>query len=236
MSDNKPRFLDVWIVETNTVYKEVPYAVVSDWVQQGRLLEDDMVKPSGTRDWMRLGDSPGLQPFLPKAEPHRPTDQAEALEPVVLDFSYKKRADEEEDDPDMIPLIDVSLVLLVFFMLTATAATMAATVPTPQTEYGDMADDPKALRIDVTRDQEGSPVYALGVGDGPPGPEVHTQAAVLEQLRDRLNRTQGQVDLVINADKDLPARVARDLLLALRAERFRGKISKHYFGVTGVEP
>ena len=40
--------LDVWIVEGNTVYKEVPYAVVTDWLQQGRLLEDDKAKPSGT--------------------------------------------------------------------------------------------------------------------------------------------------------------------------------------------
>ena len=35
----KRRFIDVWLVETNTVYKEVPFAVVTDWVQQGRVLE-----------------------------------------------------------------------------------------------------------------------------------------------------------------------------------------------------
>ena len=47
----KRRFFDVWIVETNQVYKEVPYTVVADWVQQGRLLEDDRLKPSGTAEW-----------------------------------------------------------------------------------------------------------------------------------------------------------------------------------------
>ena len=51
----KRQFLDVWIVETNTVYKEVPFTVVTDWVQQGRLLANDMLKPSGTKDWQRLG-------------------------------------------------------------------------------------------------------------------------------------------------------------------------------------
>ena len=40
----KRRFLDVWIVESNTVYQEVPFEVVTDWVQQGRLLADDQVK------------------------------------------------------------------------------------------------------------------------------------------------------------------------------------------------
>ena len=37
----KRRFLDVWIVETNTVYQEVPFDVVTDWLQQGRLLDDE---------------------------------------------------------------------------------------------------------------------------------------------------------------------------------------------------
>ena len=39
------RFLDVWIIESNTVYREVPFTVVADWIQQGRLLEDDMLRP-----------------------------------------------------------------------------------------------------------------------------------------------------------------------------------------------
>ena len=34
MADQR-RFLDVWIVETNTVYQEVPFEVVTDWL--GRL-------------------------------------------------------------------------------------------------------------------------------------------------------------------------------------------------------
>jgi hypothetical protein len=33
----KPQVFDVWVVETNTVYKQVPYTVVTDWAQQGRL-------------------------------------------------------------------------------------------------------------------------------------------------------------------------------------------------------
>ncbi len=28
----KRRFLDVWIIESNTVYREVPFQVVADWV------------------------------------------------------------------------------------------------------------------------------------------------------------------------------------------------------------
>src|SRR5262245_26513821 len=161
MADNKAkaaappaaaaRFLDVWIVESNTVYQEVPYTVVSDWIQQGRLLEDDMVRPSGTREWLRLGGAREFQPYFPRAEPTRPDDQAEALEHVGMDLTYKKHPEEEDEDVDMIPLIDVSLVLLVFFMLTASATVMASMVKTPETEHGLMADNPGAMRIDITR-------------------------------------------------------------------------------------
>jgi biopolymer transport protein ExbD len=231
----KRRFLDVWIIETNTVYKEVPFAVVSDWVQQGRLLEDDMIKPSGTKDWFKLGSSPELTPYLPRPEPHRPADEAEALEPVMLEFTYKRPREEEDDDVDMIPLIDVSLVLLIFFMLTASAAVAAGFVDTPQTEYGVMAESAKEMRIDVTREGDDTPVYSLGVGSAPAAADdsdLHTVAAVLDRLKARLARTEGKVELVINVDKSLKAKVARDLLLSLRAEPFRSKISLNYFGVS----
>jgi biopolymer transport protein ExbD len=231
----KRRFLDVWIVETNTVYKEVPFAVVSDWVQQGRLLEDDMIKPSGTKDWFKLGTSPELTPYLPRPEPHRPADEAEALEPVMLDFTYKRPHEEEDDDVDMIPLIDVSLVLLIFFMLTASGAVAAGFVDTPQTEYGVMAESEKELRIDIKSEGDGTPVYSLGAGlaaASPDDSDLHTVAAVLDRLKARLARTEGTVELIINVDKTLKAKVARDLLLALRAEPFRSKISLNFFGVS----
>lgn len=231
--------LDLWIVETNTVYKGVPYSVVTDWLQQGRLLEDDRAKPSEGKDWQRLGDLLELQPFLPKPEPFRADDQAEALEAVHLDFGYKKPMEEEDDDVDMIPLIDVSLVLLVFFMLTASTVAMASYVNTPETEYGDMASSENALRIDIVRDETGAPVFALAVEDKVAEPEekdLHSVAAVLDRLKARLAKTSGQVELVINADKELKAKVARDLLLALRAEPFRSKIQFNYYGVTQKQP
>src|SRR5947209_12420517 len=84
---DKRRFLDVWIIEANTVYKEVPFTVVTDWIQQGRLLEDDMLKPSGTKEWQRIGGAADFAPYLPRALPQRVDDQAEALEPVEIGFS-----------------------------------------------------------------------------------------------------------------------------------------------------
>jgi biopolymer transport protein ExbD len=234
----KRRFLDVWIVETNTVYKEVPFAVVADWVQQGRLLEDDMVKPSGTAQWLKLGGVPELSPYLPRAEPFRADDQAEALEPVQLDFRWKKRREEEEDDPDMIPLIDVSLVLLIFFMLTASAVGAAALVEAPPAKYGTVANDPKAVRIDINV-KDGDPVYAVALGDQPPGEDdrdIEDFQRMLQTVREKVEQAQGRVEVVINAHKELKAKYARDVLVALQEQPFRAKISLNFYGVSEKEP
>ena len=55
MSDQPKRFFDLWFVQANTVTKEVPFHVVTDWIQQGRAAPADKVKPSGTADWYDLG-------------------------------------------------------------------------------------------------------------------------------------------------------------------------------------
>src|SRR5262249_40641522 len=151
------------------------------------------------------GGAGEMQPYFPRPEPNRPQDQAEALEPVHIDFAYKRPREEEDEDVDMIPLIDVSLVLLVFFMLTATAGGFAAFVKAPETEQGEVAKG--GLRIDVAIDPEEpdrkTPVYAVGVGTKSATAEesgLHTLAAAMDRLRARLAKQPGQVEVVINAD------------------------------------
>src|SRR5579871_6668340 len=152
------RFLDVWIIESNTVYREVPFTVVADWVQQGRLLEDDMLRPSGTAEWMKVGASPSFAPYLPKSVPHGVEDQAEAMEPVALDFSWKKPHPDEDEDVDMIPLIDVSLVLLIFFMMTASVSSgIFSPIKTPRAKYqlAEISKDMLWVGVDLARDKDG---------------------------------------------------------------------------------
>src|SRR6266478_3979856 len=126
------RFFDIWIVESNTVYREVPFTVVTDWLQQGRLLTSDKAKPSGTGDWRELGQLPDMAAFLPQREAHRAEDVAEALEPVELEMSWRRPVGDDDQDVDMIPLIDVSLVLLIFFMMTSTVGALAPNIPMPE--------------------------------------------------------------------------------------------------------
>ncbi|MGL4554431.1 MAG: ExbD/TolR family protein [Gemmataceae bacterium] len=239
---DKRRFLDVWIVETNTVYQEVPYEVVTDWLQQGRLLDDDRVKPSGTPNWMRVGDTPELRPYSLTPQEEAPQDAAEALEPMDTDHAHvphRRHAEEEDDDVDMIPLIDVTLVLLIFFMMTATTAGAAAMVATPRAETGQVADDPNGVRIDIRPDDDGKPLYSVAEGNNPAGEddrELTSLSALLGRLKVYLDRRRTPATLTINAHKDLKAVIARDLILGLRAEPYRSKLSSNFFGVSEKEP
>src|SRR5262249_47700146 len=163
----KRRFLDVWIIDTNTIYREVPFEVVTDWVQQGRLLADDKLRPSGTAEWFRLGDNPSFAAYLPRSEPHAANDQAEALERVEVGFGWKAHAADDDEAVDMIPLTDVSLVLLVFFIMTAAAA-VGANISLPQASYNLTSSNADMIWIGIQAmeaDPAAAPSYSLGVGE-----------------------------------------------------------------------
>lgn len=242
----KRRFLDVWIVETNVVYREVPFSVVADWVQQGRLLEDDKLRPSGTKDWFRLGGMPEFTPYLPRAEPHRPQDQAEALEPVEVDVAWKHKPDEEEDDPDMIPLIDVSLVLLIFFIMTTTGAPAEFSIRTPSAYYGLVSSNAEMLTIGIDCDASREPTkYWLSKGDQSPGPEHTIELSAQDQVvlsadmkvpqkfLDLLDQRLGQLDepaeVIIKTNENLKDGYYINLLVEL--ERRRLKVRSKFDGV-----
>jgi biopolymer transport protein ExbD len=185
----KPRFLDVWIVETNTVYREVPFTVVVDWIQQGRLLEDDMLRWSGQADWFPLGTKPIFAAYLPRLDPHRVNDQAEALEPVQVDFSWKHPSGEEDDDVDMIPLIDVSLVLLIFFIMTTTSVLAASSIVMPFAEAGVTMSNPELMWIGFEYGERGEILYSLGFGDD----QAETQDQKLISKEELMRRVDARI-------------------------------------------
>jgi biopolymer transport protein ExbD len=231
----KRRFLDVWIVESNTVYREVPYTVVVDWIQQGRLLEDDMLRWSGQAQWFRLGSTPAFAAYMPRPEPFRAEDQAEALESVHGDFAWKRRPDDEDDDPDMIPLIDVSLVLLIFFIMTSTSVAVASNIKTPQADYGNLYANPDLIWIGIDRGPKGEPIYSLGIGDKPPASkedrDIEDVRGLLARLDQQLQGT-GRSEVNIRANENLPSGVVMDMVSELG---HRKKISRVFTGVSEKE-
>jgi biopolymer transport protein ExbD len=228
MADKK-RLLDVWIVEINRVYRDVPFAVVTDWLQQGRLLPEDKVRLAGGKTWHSLGLVPAFQPYLPQAEPLAVEDKAEALEPVDLGFIPTRRVEEEDEDVDMIPLIDISLVLLIFFMMTATVSSgFLPSINTPGAKHQLAAGAADAFWVGIDSKSNGGQIEKGP--DGKPLPwfsfgkenqellKPTTRASeVLDALGKALAAESGEVNVRLRADRDLPIETVKGITLELHA-------------------
>jgi biopolymer transport protein ExbD len=247
MAAKSPRTLDVWLVEANTVYRQVPFTVVTDWIQQGRLLDDDRVRLSGTTDWQAINAVPKLAAYLPKPTPQA-QDKAEALEPVETGFSWRRRADDDDDEVDMIPLIDVSLVLLIFFMITAsTTSSPKASFPNlPNASTGDVVDKPSKIWISIQTDRSGirPALYAIGADGDPPADgdsKLKTEEELLNKLDLMLRTAEPGVEVTVNASRDVPAGLVRHLSIEMEqrkppAQGPTAKIGKVYVGVSEGQP
>jgi biopolymer transport protein ExbD len=235
MADKK-RILDVWIVEINKVYREVPYTVVLDWLQQGRLLPEDKVRLAGGKTWHLCQSVPAFEPFLPRAEPAAARDQAEALAPVDLGFVPTRRAEDEDEDVDMIPLIDISLVLLIFFMMTATVSSgFLSPIDTPGAKHqlATPTNDSLWLGIDsksaggqVERDTEGKPLpwYNFGKENMELLPPTTNAGEVLDALSKALADEWGDIQIRIRADRNLPIETIKGITMELQG--LEGRLNK----------
>src|SRR5436189_191150 len=67
----KTKGYDVWLTATNRVYRAVPYDVVADWLQQGRVVGDDRIRPEGG------ARGEGGRPVYSLGQGDRPPDDAE---------------------------------------------------------------------------------------------------------------------------------------------------------------
>src|SRR5437868_2522714 len=95
---------DVWLTAGNRAYRGVPFGVVTDWIQQGRVAGDDRVRPAGGGDWWVVADTPSLAAFLPRPEPQAADDAADAYEPVAAAaLPVRPRSEADDEDVDMIP-------------------------------------------------------------------------------------------------------------------------------------
>ncbi len=163
--------LDVWYLSAEKVYRGVPFQVAAGWVEQGRLAAADKVRPTRTTDpWVTVAAHPLLADYLPlKAGAAKPPVAGGKGEPVeALEPESFRKVEAEDDDVDMIPLIDVSLVLLVFFMMTTTAASNDSPITLAEATQGMeiSPDDPKVVTVQMDLRESGEAFYALRVGKG----------------------------------------------------------------------
>ena len=161
--------------------------------------------------------------FLPTDEVKGPDDTA--WQPIELHSVFAEAAldiepppDETVDDThlDMNPLIDVCLVLLIFFILTITYASLERAIGVPEDvpqDKGAVAVVPlkdiqdRIFIVIVTMDGE-RPVVKIGVRGSMK--EIPTQRVFVE-MQELINKT-GRKEMLIDIDKNVPWGVETDIL------------------------
>ena len=232
----KRRFLDVWIVEANTVYREVPFDVVADWVQQGRLLEDDMLRPSGTADWRRLGDFMRLRRLRAQAgrragaarapvEPVEPVETGLHLAQAVGAGRQRSRYDPaDRRQPRAADLLHAD-----------NEGRERRPAPSPDAarrkrHRRQHASDSAWVGIDLEGDGPNrTPIYSCGAGGSgakDADSNLHSQAELLVPPANPAGRTK-DIDLTINANPDVNTGDVRRLTIELSKNPFRSEIRRN---------
>jgi biopolymer transport protein ExbD len=257
MAAKPPKAFDVWFVKANTVYKAVPYNVVADWTQQGRLARTDMVRPSGTEEaWVAIAEYELLADYLPrptkaKAAPTpapTPVPAPLPVEPLIAAEVVSEASPaaevpvelpdpepgptvsrfEEDDEVDMIPLIDISMVLLVFFIIIQAAGALAP-VDVPEMKYaGQLREDPDAITITIEKLNAENVYYSVRVGPTSPKPShdmLPTPEAAIKALNEALAGATRPPEVRIACRKDLPRERVYELRRELEPLRKKGIIN-----------
>lgn len=223
----KPEVYDVWFTAANTVYREVPFSVVAGWAGQGRLGAVDKVRAAGTEAWSLAADVPVIADYFGGATEPAGAATDSAYEPVEIDAGWPKHFDDEDDDVDMIPLIDISLVLLIFFMMT-TAVTAFSPVVVPDLKWaGELSTDADTISINVDKQGE-SPSYSLTVGGGARQQDAKNPndlKAILTLLDAALAKASRPPEVRIACHKDLPRWVVADLMTELKTRKDKNQVA-----------
>lgn len=218
---------DLWLTASNRAYRGVPFSVVTDWLQQGRILPTDRVRADGG-EWQTIAESPAFASFIPHDDAPAANDMAEAFETPHVTLPIRKSTD-DDDDVDMIPLIDISLVLLIFFMMTATVAVGGSKIDTPQTLHGvEFTQDKGMLWVGVDRGEDGQPTFSIGQGDmqAESADSKLSQEQLLAKLDAKLKEVNGGLVVRVAGHKQLPYGVMQKLTAELEKRRRAGTISE----------
>jgi biopolymer transport protein ExbD len=221
---------DVWFLAADTVYRGVPYDVLTGWADQGRVASDDKIRPAGTeKPWVRVADHPLISDFLfRRGQLPAATDAAEQLQPVELDVEFRKRGEDDDDDVDMIPLIDISLVLLIFFMMTTAVAALSPVDVPDMKHASELSKDVDAFTIQIDKRSSGETYYALRLGKDGPKPEdnnLMTLPELLARLDARLSEVQRPPEVRIACNKELPSQRVREVTRELEKRKAKGQIA-----------
>ena len=119
------------------------------------------------------------------------------------DDSLKKRKKPEDVDLDITPMIDVTFLLLIFFMVTST---MQGTpdLDIPPAQHGDEVDTTTSTEIQI---------LAAKASGGDPTIMIDDRRATLEEVRAHVmeGAQQGKMAAIIMADREVPEGIVMEV-------------------------
>ncbi len=188
------------------VYALPTSAAVLTGLRDGNFVPTDEVKGPGDTDFQPLETHPVFAEAALDVEPH-PGEAA------------------DETHLDMNPLIDVCLVLLIFFILTITYASLERALDVPedtpedkgaQTDFKDIRD--RVFRVIVKMDGE-KPVIKIE------GKEVPPEKEKIFKAMEEIVRTTGKKEMLMEIDRDVPWGVETDILDAAKGNKIHNIIN-----------
>jgi len=218
------KYYDVWIIKANQVIREIPAATIAQWIEERRLVVRDKIRPAGTANWFEVSQHPSLENTLPQKENPEP----EILESPSHSFQKHQGVD---DDIDMIPLIDVSLVLLVYFLMSTSSLGSGTSTKLPIAEYASVQGIKDQAWIEV----ENNKAYTVGFAERKKDQttKFESQDKLIAYLQDEIKKGPGFKEVTVYAPGDISAGTIRNLVTSIEKSFAKDEISKIHLGVTG---
>ena len=212
------------IVSQNKLMGPLPLDVLVQMAAEGRICAEDLVRPGGSRTWLHVTEVPELAARLaasPVAEPSPPLDDdadlAEAGD-ARAPLRIGRRRRYEEAAMDMAPMIDVTFLLLIFFMLTNSLANQAA-MAVPEAVHG------RGVNLEgrqlVLVDQNGT--YYLG-DTADEKSAADSLDALVAEVQKNAQASEVALDVIVSAHRDVKHRHVRQLLEGLATVEGLGEI------------
>jgi biopolymer transport protein ExbD len=174
-------------------------------LRNGNWLPTDEVKGPADAEWRSIESHPTFAEAATELEPER-------VEP------------KDETHLDMNPLIDVCLVLLIFFILTITYASLERAIDVPQ-----VSDDKKGPSQLKWKDIEDHVFLVTAKMDGnKPVVKIALKEVPLDQIQAEMKRvidSTGRKEMVLDSDKEVPWGIITTILDAAKANGVRNIIN-----------
>ena len=217
------RLLELKVVSLDRTYGPVPLETLVHLATEGRIAPQDLVRPAGTQPWCRVDEVPALAAALPRrAAGELPGEGGEDLdlEDAAGGSWTPRRAGRQYEEPamEMAPMIDVTLLLLIFFMLTNTLANPSPMdVPTALHGRGVNMEGQQLILID----QQGE--YYLGDRARPEN-LAPSLDALAREVQQNAEHSQTAMDVIVSAHKQARYVQVRQLIERLGAVDGVGRV------------